>query len=90
MVAIWIVTMAITAIVAFLIGYDRGEKSVTSKLTKHKTMWASVGAPPDDALRKEAMKALEEELVKQGLITYIEEDGIKAVRITFYTWDKAE
>lgn len=78
------------AIVAFFIGHDKGEKHVISQMRRHKIEKAYVSHFPDDLMRDKVIKAMEEHMVKEGLITYIEEDGIKAARITFYTWDKSK
>lgn len=88
--AVIIASIVIVAIVAFFIGHDRGEKRIISQIRMHKIERAYVSHLPDDIIRHNVIKATEEHMVKEGLITYIEEDGIKAARITFYTWDKSK
>lgn len=86
MTAIILATIVIVAVVASIIGYNKGEDHVLERLTEHKIQKAFIRDFPEDLMRTEILKVLEQHAVREGLIEKTEEDGIKYIAITFYTW----
>lgn len=85
---IFTASIAIVAVLAYLVGQDRGRKSIEDKIEKIQIMEYAIASFPEDRLRENLMKKVEEEFVSSGMIKYIEEDGIRAIKITFYRWKK--